>query len=208
MEDANFYRNKYRLKSQVHNFFRKYKMLIVFLFVFLLIGLVTGILTASKYSGELELSNVPDKNLIAFLQGDKGSFGVFFSYFIHTAIICLLIMFLNINKFFAVLNFLYIAVRGYSLGFTIFAMIDLFSFAGVINVIIIIIPFDLIVCSLIIVLSAVAIYKNSVIRKFGKECYCSQNNNSIIIILCVLITAVLFLKCMCMPIIRITIIVN
>ena len=208
MEDAVFYRNKYRLKSQLHTFFGKYKFLILMLAICFVLGLVTGIFTSSRYAGNLELGNVPDANLVSFLQGDRGSFGVFFSYFIGTAVVCLLIIFLNINKFMAVINFLYFIVRGYTLGFTIFAIIDLFSFAGVINVIIIIIPFDLCINFLLILLSSIAIYKNNTIKKYGKECYCSQNNNSIIIIICILITAILFLKCMCMPLIKITIIVN
>lgn len=208
MEDATFYRNKYRVKSQFNSFWGKYKMLILFLFISLLIGTVTGIFTATKYAGELELSNVPDNNLVAFLQGDKGSFGVFFSYFVKTIVVCALILLLNINRFFAVVNFVYIFVRGYSFGFTIFAIINLFSFAGVINVVLIIIPFDLIVSFLIIVLSSIAMYKNNAIKKYGKECYCRQNSSMPILCIILLIVAVLFLKCMCMPLIRITIIVN
>lgn len=208
MEDADFYRNKYRFKSQLHIFIGKYKMLILFLSLCFLLGIVTGLFTSSRYAGGLELDNVPDSNLVSFLQGDKGSFGVFFSYFIATSVVCLLIIFLNINKFFAVVNFLYFIVRGYSFGFTIFAMIDLFSFAGVINVILIIIPFNLAIGLLLIVISAMSIHKNCTIKKFGKACYCAQNNTALIIFLCVLLVVVLFLKCMCMPLIKITIIVN
>ena len=208
MEDANFFRNKYRVKSQLNSFWGKYRVLILFLFLTLIVGFVTGIFTATKYAGDLELTNVPDNNLVSFLQGDKGSFGVFFSYFINTAIACVLIICLNINRLFAIVNFVYIFVRGYSFGFTIFAIISLFSFAGVINVVLIIIPFDLVVNFLIIVLSSIAIYKNNIIKKYGKECYCRQNGTTPIVCICILIVLILFLKCMCMPLIRITIIVN
>lgn len=208
MVDANFYRNKYRFKSQLHIFFKKYKALIIVLSLLLVIGIVVGVFTASKYSGELEMDNILDSKLLAFLKGDKGSFGVFFSYFISLAFVCALIIFLNINKFFAVINMLYFVVRGYIFGFTVFVMIDVFSLAGVINVAILIIPFDLIISFLLIVVSAISIYKNKVVKKFGKICYQKQNSNAVLILSLILILAFVFLKSMCLPLIKITIIVN
>lgn len=208
MEDASFYRNKYRLKSQLHIFMGKYKYLIFILSLFLCLGLIVGIFTASKYSGDLEIDNILDSNLLAFLKGNRGSFGVFFSYFISIGFACILIIFINLNTFCAIVNMLYFVVRGYVFGFTIFAMIDLFSFAGVLNVLIVLVPFDLVINFLLILISAICIYKNRVIKKYGKVCYKKQSGNAVLIILTVLLATIIFLKAMCMPLIKITIIVN
>lgn len=208
MRDGNFFRSSYKFKNNISNFFKQYRITIIIVCCFFVLGLVAGIFTASKYSGNLELENIPDNNLVSFLCGDKSSFGLFFSYLVSLVIAVLLIIFFNFNWFCSLITIAYILVRGYTLGFVIFAIIGLFSFAGIINVILIIIPFWFSINFLLILISSICIAKNRIIKKFGKHCYAGNNPRNIIIFLCILIVAILFLMCMISPIIKITIIVN
>ena len=123
----NFYRNSLKLKSDLITFFKRYKTSIIILICIFIFGLITGIFTASNHSSGLELENIPDDNLVGFLCGDKGSFGIFFSYLISIGIALICIIFFNCNKFFSLINYIYIFVRGYILGFIIFTLISLFS---------------------------------------------------------------------------------
>lgn len=204
---ANYYRNSFKFKSDLALFFKRYRLIIILLSCAFVLGLITGIFTASNYSGDLTLDNIPDGELVAFLSGEKGSFGVFFSYAIWFVIALLLIIFCNFNKFCAFVNFVYILVRGYILGFTVFSIIALFSLAGIINVIIIV-PFWLAINFLVILISSICISKNKVIQTFGRHCYANNNPRDFLVLLNILLFSILFLLCMIMPIIRITIIVN
>lgn len=208
MKDSIFYRNLYKLKNDIIIFLKRYKFIILLLICIFILGVVTGIFTASNYSGSLELENIPDDAFIDFLCSDKGSFSLFFSYLIALGIAILLIIFLNKNWLCSFINYIYIFVRGYILGFTIFAVIGLYSLAGIISAIIIIMPFWLLINFIIILISGICIARNRLIRKFGKHCYCNYNPKNFLILLSILLVGILFLYCMLLPIIKITIIVN
>ena len=200
-------RNQYALKSEISAFLKKHKTCIITLCLVLIVGLITGIFTCSKYSGGLELEHIPDENLIDFISGDKGSFGVFFTYFLRYLIIFLFIVFLNINTFFSLLVYFSIGMLGYILGFTVAGIITLFSFTGIFNVIIFILPFDLCIIFILILIASISIHKYRIYKKFGSNCICYLNYKKTYLILFALLTLILFIKCMLLPIIRITIIV-
>lgn len=208
MRDGIFFRNSYRLKNNVSTFMKYYKISIIVICCFFLIGLIAGMFTSSNYSGSLEIESIPDSNLVSFICGDKGSFGLFFSYLIELSIVICCILFLNINFFCSIVNIVYILIRGYSLGFTIFSLISLYSFAGIINVVVIIIPFWFSINFILILISSICVSRNKIIKKFGKHCYINNNPRKIILFLCLILLSILFLMCMLTPIIKITIIVN
>ena len=208
MRDSDFFRNSYRFKNNVSNFMRYYRVSIIVICCIFLIGLIAGIFTSSSYSTNLELESIPDTNLIAFISGDKGSFSLFFSYVIELGLVIACILFLNFNFFCSVINIGYMLIRGYSFGFTIFSLVSLYSFAGIINVVIIIITFWLSINFILILISAICVSRNRIIKKFGKHCYNNNNPKKLICVMIILLMLILFLMCMLTPIIKITIIVN
>ena len=201
-------RNTYVLKSKISSFFKTYKNLIFFLAFVLFVGIVTGILTASKYSGDLELKNLPDGNIVDFISGDKGSFGVFFAYFIEFLLVYLFLVFLNINGLFNILSFVIVGIFGYVAGFTVAGIITLYSFVGIINVVVLIIPFDLCILFLLILLTSISIRKYRICKRFGSNCASCLSYKKDSFVLFLILTLILFVKCMILPIMRITIIVN
>lgn len=207
MREYTKYRNSYRFGSEINTFFKMYKKVILFLVIFALGGLVAGIMTASANSSGLALENIPDDILVSFLSGDRGSFGTFFAYAIKYLIIICLIVFLNINTFFSIVNMCYIFVFAYQIGFGLYAIISIYSLAGILNGIVVILPFKLILLVCIVLISALAINKNRLIKKYGCVPYC-DNLKNIYLCLIGLFFAILFVWCMILPIIKITIIVN
>lgn len=207
MKEYTHYRNSYRLGSELNTFFRLYKKVIILLVIFAVGGIVAGILTASANSSGLELANIPDDILVSFVSGDRGSVGTFFAYAIKYLVVVCLIVFLNVNTFFAVVNMCYIFVFAYQIGFELYAIISIYSLAGILNGVVIILPFKLLLLVCLVLISALAINKNRLIRKYGCVSYCPSLKN---IYLCLigLFFVILFVWCMILPIIKITIIVN
>ncbi len=207
MKSTKSIKNSYHVRNALANFFRVYKTLLIVLSIIVLLGLVTGIFTASKYSGTLEMENIPDSNFVSFISGDKGSFGLFFSYFVNFALLIGVIILLSSTPVLPFVACVCLFVLGYRLGFLVSALITLFSFAGIINVVVIILPFELCLLFIMIVITAISIYKYRIYKKYG----CTNtgvNYKRLYLLLIILFVIVLFIKCMIMPIINITIIVN
>ncbi len=207
MKSLKSVKNSYRIKNTLSNFFKYYKGIIIILSIVLLLGVVTGIFTASRYAGKLEMDNIPDSNFVSFICGDKGSFGLFFSYFVSFSLLIAVIILLSNAPVFNIVVYLCLFVLGYRLGFLMSALITLFSFAGIINVVVIILPFELLQLLILMLISAVAINKYKILKKYG----CTNigfNYTKLYLFLIVCFVLVLFVKCLIMPIINITIIVN
>ena len=204
-------RNTYRLKNKLTLFLNLYKIVILFSSLMLILGLALGVYTALKYSGEIELSNLSDVCLVEFLKGDKGIMGLFFPYMFKFLFCISIIIFLNFKPILSICSYLLLTVRGYLIGFDLTAIILLYGFAGVLNVFVVIIPFELIVCLVLIATSAIAINRNFNIKRFGESSYCGHcliNYSKTYTFLAVIGILMLLFKCFFMPLIRVTIIVN
>lgn len=204
-------RSKYRLKNKLTLYFSQYKFVMLFSTIVLVLGAAFGVYTAIKYSGELELSNLSDAGLVDFLKGNKGTMGLFFPYMFTFLFYCSIIIFLNFKPILSVCSYLLLMVRGYLIGFDITVLIVLYGFAGVLNVIIVILPFELIVWLVLITISAIAIKRNLNLKKFGNSTCNKISNVNHIKTYCFFVAIgvlSLLLKCFLLPLIRVTIIVN
>lgn len=205
---SNSYVTQYRVKNQVSLFFNTYKALLIVCFVFLLLGLGLGIYKSIKYSGDLSLSNMSDSNLVEFLKGDRGTMGLFFPCMFGYLFFCGIIIFFNFKPFCKIFTYLILIIKGYLIGFDITILIVQYGITGVINVLIFILPFDLCLCVVLILLSAIAIKRNNIIKKYG--CYnCCNNINYKKLYWVLVITGivVILVKCLLLPLVKVTIIV-
>ncbi|MBP5651106.1 MAG: hypothetical protein J6X00_00320 [Clostridia bacterium] len=206
MKSVKSQQNSYRIKNSIFTFLKKYKTYIVTLSIALVIGIVTGLFTCSRYADVITISNIPDKNLVKFLCGDRGSIGLFFNYFICYSLLIAAIIFLNNSLILNLINYVYYLVLGYILGFTIFALIALFSFVGILNGLLVILPFALILYVILIILSSLAIYRYKIYKKYG--CTIGTTNyTKVYLILYACFVFVLLIWCFVLPLIKITIIV-
>lgn len=205
------HRNAFAFKNKLSKFFAEYKLVIIVSLLFLLVGIGTGIFTAVKYSGDIALDNLADANLVDFLKGNKGTMGLLFPYVFLFCVFSGVIIFVNFKPFMIGVSFLALIIRGYLLGFDITILIILYGFAGILNVFIIILPFDLLACFVLVLISSIAIKRNLNIKKFGFS-HCNKNGiinyTKTYWFLVVIGVLSILLKCLMLPLIRITIIVK
>ena len=204
-------RNSYRIKNKLTLFLNQYKIVILICLLMLVLGATLGVFTVIKYSDEIELSNLSDVSLVEFLKGNKSVTGIFFPYmFAFLFYVCVIIYF-NFKPILSICSYLLLIVRGYLIGFDIAILIMLYGLAGVLNVIIILIPFELIVWLVLIVIAAIAIKRNYNMKKFGETSCCNPVGFKVsktYIFLVIVGCLSLFFKCLLMPFMRVTIIVN
>ena len=207
MKSKNNIRNNYRLQNNLSNFFKIYKKIIIICAIVFLVGMFTGIFTVVKYSENITIENIFDNNLKFLLEGDRGTFGLFFSYLLTLSITLICIIFLNFKPWMVIFTYIPLFIMGYVVGYNITIVIILFSFAGVLNALLILLPLDLLITFFIIVIAAIAMKRNYYYKKYG--CL-PQNNKNIArtyLILIGITLLFLLLKCILMPLIRVTIII-
>lgn len=99
---------------------------------------------------------------------------------------------------------------GYVIGYNITILIVLFSFTGLLNVLLLILPLEFLICIVLLIVSAVAIKRSVIMKKFGCTYYNNTNNFNVNMFYLYLLIAgiiLILLKCMLLPIIRLTIII-
>lgn len=195
----------YNLKNNFSKFFAEYKFLICLSFLFLVVGFVVGAVIITKNSGDVELNHLIDAGLIDVLTGDKTGMGLFFTHFLgFCCCFCLLIV-CNFKPWLNCFACFVLLVRGYIAGFDATILILTFGLAGVFNVVLIILPCELLVWCVLSLVFAVKTKKNKITKKYG----CNNVNyaNVCCVFFCVA-TLFLFLRCLMLPLMRVTIIVS
>ncbi len=211
MKNKKISQNVLIFKSNVARYLAEYKAILIVCAIFLFLGIFTGVLTAIKHSGSLELSNLSDVNFVDFLKGDKGTTGLIFPYLLSFVINVCIIIFINFKPWLILVNFLVLLAKGYTFAFDITILIVLYGFSGIINVLFIILPFEILIGLVLIVISSFAIKRNIHIKKYGinNTCKNSKINYAKTYWFLIIIGVVfILLKCLLMPLVRITIIVN
>lgn len=146
-----------------------------------------------------------------FLSGDKSNFGLFFSYLFSVLILIAAIIFLNFSPWLIIVNILALIFYSYFVSFNITCIIILYPIGGILNTILILIPCGCILTFCILLISAVAIKRNLLAKKYGCEYVnkCQSVNYvkvySLLILGCIV---ALFVMCLFLPLAKATIIVT
>ena len=203
--DSRYIRYNYCLKSNISHFYSTYKKIFWICILSLIVGIVFGVLNCGKYAGDIELSNMLNVGIVDMLKGDKSGVGLFWFPLIKYLIFCILIVCTNNVFFKKILSFIGLIVCGYVVAFDLSVFVLTYGFLGVVNVIIFFIPFQLLFWLCLVAFCCVSTKEEFCCK--SQNCSLLQIKNCIWLI--VLAGAIcLFLKYLCLPAIRITIIVN
>lgn len=208
---TSYFRCEYKLKNKLTLFLQEYKVVIFIGSIVLMFGAIVGVFTVIKYSADIKIDNLSDTGLVEFVKGNKGTMGLYFPYLFGFLFSAIIIIFTNFKPVFCVFSYLVLAVKGYLLGFDITILIIVYGLWGIVNSIVLILPFELIICFVLILISAIAIKQNCSNATFGKLCGFKNYtfDNAKIYGFFIFIAAItLLLKCLIMPLIRVTIIIN
>ena len=193
-------RTKDAIKFHISAHFCKYKWLYIVTSIFCMIFLIVGLCVIFNKSS-LSIDDISDKTLLAFLQKESGVFGMIFSRIISTIMLALCIWLINFRPILCFLSLIIIIYRGFVLGTTCALLIKLFQFGGILNVIIIYLPINLIVLFLLISCCCVCTFHNFEYKRYGKNIICKEFLHekqdylfciSIILLACTIIEVLLF----------------
>ncbi|HEY8444472.1 MAG TPA: hypothetical protein VIL24_06720 [Clostridia bacterium] len=147
----------------------KYYMLLA---VFAILGLVLGIISANNLSGLL----TEEKIKLLFFKSIYINVNFFIAFFANTFIMLVLfgvIVLVNISVFILPFGFILIIYRGYLAGFSAVALIKIYGGGGIVNLIFIFIPFQLML--MFFLLGAMAICMKRLFDNLHAGAFCFSN---------------------------------
>lgn len=187
-------------KFHLSTHFCRYKWLYIITAIFCLVFIIVGMCVIFGKSGSLEISDIPDKALLSFLLQDSGAFGMIFARIFGTLFLALAIWITNFRPIMCFLSIIIIMYRSFVLGATCALLIKLFQFGGIINVIIIYFPINLIVLFLLLSWACVCIFHNFEYNRYGKNILCREFVNekqdhlfctAIILLICIILEIIM-----------------
>ncbi|HEY8423436.1 MAG TPA: hypothetical protein VIL23_01585 [Clostridia bacterium] len=140
--------------------------------VFAVLGIVLGIVSANNLSGFL----TQDKIKLIFFKSIYIDVNFFAAFFGNTLIMLVLygvIVLVNISIFLLPLGFILIVYRGYLAGFSAVAIIKIYGGGGVVNLIFIFMPFQ--VMLMFFLIGAMAICMRRLINNLHAGAFCFYN---------------------------------
>ena len=151
----------------------KYKWLYIINAIFCLVFIIIGMCVIfGKVSPDI--GDIPDKTLLAFLNGESGAFGVIFSRLFGFIFLFLAIWVTNFRPIMCFVSFVILLYRSFVLGATCALLIKLFQFGGVINVIIIYFPINLLTLAIILSWCSICVFHNFQFKCYGKNIICRE----------------------------------
>lgn len=137
--------------------------------VFAILGLVLGIISANNLSGLL----TEDKIRLIFFKNIYIDVNFFIAFFGNTFIMLILygvIVLVNISVFLMPLGFILVIYRGYLAGFSAVALIKIYGGGGIVNLIFIFLPFQLMLMFFII--GAMSVCMKRLINNLHAGAFC------------------------------------
>ena len=156
-----------RLTDDILTFLKKYRLLIIFLFLCLILGIVLGIFSVDNNSSFLKILNSSNKIMLELIRGDAKPFALFFSKLIEAALLFALIFVFSLSIYSCFLCFFFIVYQGLTLAIISATIIRAYSFSGILNVIFVICPINIIWFSVIVLAICLSVARAHEAKKFN-----------------------------------------
>lgn len=182
-------------------YLKRHSLSYISFLVLLLVGVVFGVLIGLASDNYLKILNKENKVLYSIINGAFSS-GSFFGKKLVQLIIPLIVIFLlNLNFYVGLLSYLIIAYQSGLLTLTIFAMVSVYRISGVLNVILIVVPINLVYLAIMIFFASacVARSRSAFVAKNFTYGMKSTEFLSVIVISVILVFVLVFVSVIVLP---------
>ncbi|MBQ7579242.1 MAG: hypothetical protein IJT25_01780 [Clostridia bacterium] len=169
----------------------------MFIILSVIIGIVLGIFTIKSDISFSSMLSFSDKNLFAYINGTSNNMAIFFSKLIESVISFLLIYIFCLSAISSVLCFIFIGYQTFLLVLTIYSIISIYGFAGVLNSLLLILPINILLLLVFSLAISVGIARIVEAKKFHEPLSLSFKLNKFYIkyaicFLCMLILCIIY----------------
>lgn len=173
--------------------------------VFVLVGILFAVIIAMSGDSYLKLLTKENKILYTIINGTLSSGKLFWQKFFVMLCPIILVAIIGLSFYSSLLTFVMICYQSALLTLSIFAIVSTYGLSGVLNVLFVILPINLLYILTLIFFSSICVKRCFVAKRFNKFLYGFKNEDYVfglitaflgIILICVLGTLIvpLFLK--------------
>lgn len=140
--------------------FARYKWIYLIFGAVCLTGLIAGFIVGFSRAENLELNDLPDTILVAFINKDIAGASLFFSRFFAFLGLIILVWITNFKPFLCFITFIILLYRSFLIGINCAILIVLYQVGGIINVVLIFLPVHLITLFALMIWCTICFYSN------------------------------------------------
>ncbi len=144
------------------------------LFLLVGIGIVCGLIAGIKIAPDVSVERIPDSFLRRFITGDISIWGLVFSRILVDLGLLLIIFVTNCRPFMCFISFVLLTYRAFCFGITSTILIAIFKVGGVLNVILVILPTQILLLLALIIFAVTCISYNFGCKVYGGSIFCAE----------------------------------
>lgn len=138
------------LKTDIDRFFKRSGWLMFIFVLAVMLGVLFGIFTISSDLSFSSILNLSDKLIFGYMSGtSSGSASIFFTKLLEFLFVFVLVFLFCLSIYSTFLAFLFVSYQAFLLVIVCSTIIGLYDFVGILNVILIIIPINLLFFALL-----------------------------------------------------------
>lgn len=178
--------------SDVKYFFESHKKFLFWLLVSLVVGLAVGIIVAVSSDSFLSVLSSSDKVFYDYVKGNASFSKQLLKLILKTVAFQLIIFLLNLNFYSGLLSYLFVSYQGASLALSVIAIVSEFGFSGLLIVIFLQLPINLILFGLNFIFSSVCLRRSCLSQKYKQFGFGFDDKTFWAIVLLIVAFGVLF----------------
>ncbi len=143
-------------------------------FTLLILGLICGLVAGIKIAPDVSIDRIPDSFLRRFIEGDISVLGLFFARILVNLCFLAIIYTTNLRPFMCCISYILIAYRSFCFGLTCIILIAIFKVGGALNVLLVILPAQLLLLAAFVIWAVVCISYNFGCKIYGGSIFCAE----------------------------------
>ncbi len=188
-------RNNNTFKYLIVDHFLDYKWGYIIFLIIILTGLIFGFILGFNRADNFSITDMPDTIFVKFISKKIGVFALFFSRLFGFLGLVLLILSLCFKPFLCWINFFIVLYHSFLVGINSAILISLFKIGGIVNVIFLYLPINVVCLVLIAVVASIGFLSSIRQKQTGYGVFSAQffMENKMALLICFMLAFFCFL---------------
>ncbi len=174
MAQFSFFRFFSSAKMSIRDDFYENKKWYILCVSLVVAGIICGLIAGIKIAPDVSVGRIPDSFLRRFIDGDISIWGLFFSRILVDLCFLAVIFVTNCRPILCFVSLVLIAYRAFCMGITSTILIAIFKVGGALNVILVVLPSQLLLLAAMVIFAVMCISYNFGCKVYGGSIFCSE----------------------------------
>jgi len=190
------------IKDKIVDHFNIHKKYYYFSIISFIVGLLIGLILSFTEYAYMSLLNSSDNIIFDYITGEASYLSIFYSRIKDICLCVLIIFILNITIYTSFLSYIFVGYQMCLLVLSCAALIIMYGFSGILNVILIMLPINILNYFILNIINSLCVGRASRQRRFKESFFSSFKGNDYFVSFCICLLVILVLcafNCFVMP---------